>query len=182
MNQLAIKQNIGNGVLTLSPITINEDYRQKWNIHHLTDFVHLTINGNLVNNTLYRLGGLGHKEDLKNDYFMLLKHVEAFYKDNITKVKKDKPHLESRWCILNKNGVEKVEFDSFKSPYLVKNSCIYSIDNNYFNIENGLLYCKSYDAMTSADYLFLNNVYDDDKSKRGIMKINKKDGTWELFR
>jgi hypothetical protein len=35
--------------------------------------------------------------------------------------------------------------------------------------------------MNSNEYLFLNNEYDKDESKRGVMKINKKDGTWELF-
>jgi len=36
--------------------------------------------------------------------------------------------------------------------------------------------------MNTVDYLFLDNRYDNDKSKRGVMKINKKDGTWELFK
>jgi hypothetical protein len=35
--------------------------------------------------------------------------------------------------------------------------------------------------MQSKEFLFLENAYDDDKSRRGVMKIDKKSGTWELF-
>lgn len=165
--------------LQLSPIKLNDDYREKWNIT-LNDFVCLTRNGQLISDFLYRVGG-GGVPDVNKDYFMLLKYVEAFYPDSITKEEKRKPHLEGRWCILNKEGVEKVEFPHFKNPYLVRNSVIYSIDNDYYNIETGQLYCKSYSSLKSSDYLFLSNDFDKDKSKRGVMKINKKDGTWELF-
>lgn len=166
------------GQLQLSPITINEDYRKKWNIHG-HDYVCLTKGGELISNSLYRVGGFGG--DITKKYFMLLKYVEAFYSDTITKDKKRKPHLEGRWCILDNNGVEKVEFNQFDSPYPVNDSCIYSLNQKYYNIETGEFYCQSYSSMSSGDYLFLDNAYDDDKSRRGVMKINKKDGTWELF-
>ncbi len=170
---------LDNGIIELSKISINEDYREKWNVSE-RDFVCITKKGELIRPTLYRVGGFG--ADIKKNYFMLLKHVEAFYEDKITKVQKDKPHLESRWVILDKNGIEKVEFKQFDSPYLVSDSCIYSIKNSYHNIETGEMYCESYSAMSSADYLFLNNEYGKDTSKRGVMKINKKDGSWELFK
>ncbi len=165
--------------LQLSHIDINEEYRKKWNVHE-QDFVLLTRNGEPIRNTLYRVGGLG--ASLKDDYFMILKHTEAFYDDTLTKDKNKKPHLESCWCILdNKNGIEKVTFKPFASPYLVKNTPIFSLDSKYYNIETGELYCNSYSKMECKDFVFLDNAYDDDKSKRGVMKINKKDGTWELF-
>lgn len=167
------------GALQLSPITVNEDYRQKWNIHQ-NDFVCLTRNGVLISDSLYRVGGFG--ADLKGDYFMLIKHVEAYYEDSITKVKKDKPHLAGCWCILDKNGVEKVVFDRFKTPYPIKNSQVYSIDSNYYNIETGEFYCQSSTRIDSTDFIFLENRYDKDESKRGVLKINKKDGSWELFK
>lgn len=172
----------GDASLQLSPISINLEYCMKWNINtSLNDFVCLTKNGNLISNSLYRIGGMGTPNLKKDEYFMILKYVEAFYPDDITKIQKDKPHLEGRWCIIDKNGVEKVELSPFKSPYLVKNSCIYSIDSNYYNIETGELYGRAYSSMASTDYLFLDNKYAEDKSKCGVMKINKKDGTWELF-
>jgi len=182
--EIALQPNMGLSLkkqeetLQLSPIKLNEDYCLKWNIHS-RDFVHLTKNGELISNSLYRIGGFGI--DIKANYFLLLKHIEALYADNITTDKQRKPHLEGRWCILDKNGMERVVFDCFKNPYLIKDSCIYSVDDNYYNIETGELYCKSYKSMASSQYLFLENLYDDNSLKRGIMKIDKKLGTWELF-
>lgn len=59
---------------------------------------------------------------------------------------------------------------------------IYVIDNKYYNIESGEFYCNSYTSMDTNEYLFLDNKYDNDKSKRGVMKINKNDGTFEVFK
>ena len=64
--------------LALSPIKINEDYRVKWNVYY-DDFVCLTLDGELVRPTLYRVGGLNDPKPGKDRYFKLLKHVEAFY-------------------------------------------------------------------------------------------------------
>lgn len=166
--------------LQLSPIKINEQYREKWNIH-VSDFFCLTKAGQLISQSLYRIGGLGGFK--KDNYFQLLKYVEAIYDDIITRDKKRKLHLESRWVIIDKNGIEKVEFEQFDSPYLISNSVLYSIKGKYYNIETGEYYCDSSSNMQSYDFLFLENRYgcDKDESKIGIMKINKKDGSWELF-
>ncbi len=169
-----------NGSLQLSPISINEDYCKKWNIRQ-EDYVCLTKDGKLLRPTLYRIGGVNAPNLGKDNYFTLIKHVEAYYADDITKIDKEKPHLESRWCIIDKNGDEKVDVGPFKYIYIVNGSCIYSVDKDYFNIETGEHYCRAYSSMKSNEFLFLDNEYDDDKSKRGVMKINKKDGTWELF-
>jgi hypothetical protein len=169
-----------NNILQFSSISIREDYRKKWNIHQ-SDFICLTKNGKLVRDTLYRIGGLGRPKLDKDEYFMILKHVEAFYDDSITKDPKRKPHLDGRWCILDKNGNEKIEIDGHKSPYLVSNSQIYSVNRHYYNVETREFYCDAHTSMESTDYLFLENRYDKDVSKRGVMKINKKNGTWELF-
>lgn len=93
----------------------------------------------------------------------------------------DPKHLESRWCILDEYRNEKVEFKPFSTPYLVKNSCIYSVDRTYYNIDTGFLYCQASGSLKTKDFLFLENNYDKDDSKRGVLKINKKDGTFELF-
>ena len=166
--------------LQLSPIVIKDDYRKKWNIHE-NNFVCLTKGGNLISDALYRVGGIGGYINDENPYFMLLKYVEAFYNDSITKITKDKPHLEGRWCIIDKKGIEKKEFGHFKTPYIIKNSVIYSVDSNYYNIETGEFYGYGYTTMNSTNYLFIDNAYDKDKSKCGVIKINKKEGTSELF-
>ena len=175
------KENIGSG-LQLSQISVKEEYCKKWNIH-LNDFVCLTKNGELLRPTLYRIGGLNNPNLKTDNYFMLIKHVEAFYPKDILRMSKstDPKHLESRWCIIDKNGNEKVEFKAFESAYLVKDSCIYSVGSNYYNIETGKCYGRGSTSMQSKDFLFFDNSFDKDESKRGVMKIDKKNGIWELF-
>lgn len=113
---------------------------------------------------------------------MLIKHVEAFYADSITKDPQRKPHLESRWCIIDKHGDEKVVFEPFKHGYVVKDSVLYTMDSKYYNIETGVLYCYAVNHCESSEYVFLENRFDDDKTKRGVLKIHKKTGTVELFK
>jgi len=168
--------------LQLSPISLNNEYRNEWNAHD-RDFVCLVLNNELLRPTLYRVGGIGTPNVGIDRYFQILKHVEAFYSENILRMSNsNKPkHLESRWCIIDKFGNEKVELEQFKHLYLVKDSCIYSVDGNYYNIETGEFYCRSSSSMQSKNFLFLENSFDNDKSKRGVLKINKSDGTWSLF-
>ena len=188
--KLEVQQEKNNIGLQLSKISVNEEYAKKWNVD-LNDFVCLTKNGELISNNLYRIGGLNNPNLEKDKYFMLIKHVEAIYDFDFIKkcypnkskkeLEIERNHLDGLWCINDKNGIEKVECKKFSSPYLVKNSCIYSIDRNYYNIETGQLYCQAYTSVQSKDFLFLENSFDADKSKRGVMKINKKDGSYELF-
>lgn len=179
--------NNNDAPLQLSKITLNEEYRKKWKVR-MNDFVCLTRNGILVNESLYRVGGLGTANIGGLKYFILIKHVEAYYDDKIMKMldehhatDDERRHLESRWCIIDNNGVEKVIFDTFKTPYLVDNSCLYSLDGKYYNIETGESYGYSSTSMKSDEYVFLDNQFDSDVTKRGVLKINKKDGSWELF-
>ncbi len=111
-NQQIIKTNIvqqheDNSGLQLCPIEVNADYRKKWKADH-SDFLGMTYNGQLLNNNLYRVGGMGTR-DIKNvDYFLILKYVEAYYSDEIIRqCGGNKRHLEGRWCIYDKFGVEK---------------------------------------------------------------------------
>lgn len=173
-----INKNSKSG-LQLNPIKVDSAYCSKWNVDN-EDFVLMVKNGEPLTKNLYRVGGIGQPN--LNSYFLILKYVEAHYSDSITKVKKDKPHLEGRWCIYDKYGVEKKEFKSYSSPYLVKDSCIYSINREYYNIESGELYCHVSTAQESTDFLFLENRWDNDSAKRGVLKINKSDGSFELFK
>ena len=171
---------IKDNLLSFSKITVNPDYCKAWNIRS-TDFILLTRNGEVVRDTLYRIGGLNHPELNKDKYFMLLKHEEAFYPDNITKIVKDKPYLASMWCILDIYGNEKIVFKPFQHPYLKKDSCLYTVDGKYYNIETGECYGSSSHAITSKEFMFLNNEFEKDKSKRGVLKVNLIDGSTELF-
>lgn len=182
------KADVGSSALQLSPIQVDEEYCKEWN-ERMTDFVVLTKNGELISNSLYRVGGF--VADIKQDYFMLLKYVEDIYDYDFLKkcypsksnkqLELEKKHLSGHWCILDKNGVEKKVFDQFKNPYLTKDSCIYSVDSNYYNIETDEHYGYSSSSFSSKEFLFLDNRFEKDKSKCGVMKINKKDGSYEVF-
>ncbi len=176
-------EEINDNKVKLSPIQVNEEYLREWN-ESSRDFVMLTVNGNLISNSLYRLGGMGKKPDGEN-YFMLLKYVEAYYDiEWLRRIKSNSgpKHLESRWCILDKNGIEKFVANGYDNPYLIKNSCIYSLKNCYYNAETNELYCESYTKMESDSFVFLDNKYDKDESRRGVWQINKKDGTYTILK
>jgi hypothetical protein len=164
-------------MIEFKPVIIDEDYRKKWNIHN-RDFIQLYKDGVKISDTFYRIGGIGG--DWTDGYIMLLKYVEAYYDDVVTKDKKQKPHLENQWCILNEDGIEKVNFNRFEDPYL-KGGVIYSCGSKYYNIETGEYYGESYNCMHTKDYIFINNAYDKDKTKRGILRIHKFNGAVKLY-
>ncbi len=173
---------IKNSDLALNPIQVNAEYKEKWN-EHCSDFLLLTKGGEVLRNTLYRIGGLNNPNLEKDRYFMLLKHSEAFYADDITTDKKRKPHLQSTWCILDSMGNEKVVFPTFTHPRIIKNSVVYTCDNKYINIETGEVYAD-YAAVgiESSEFIFIKNRFDKDESRRGVLKVDKLTGKWELFK
>lgn len=168
-------------MLELRHVDISDEYKEKWDIY-LKDFLHLYKDGKLLRNTLYRLGGLNNPNLEKDRFFKLLKHTEDYYEDSITTDPKEKPHLNSTWCILDSDGVEKIVAGEYESIYIIEDSIVYNTKDKYYNIETGELYCNSYKIMTSSEFLFLDNKYDDDKTKRGIWQINKKDGSYTILK
>lgn len=161
----------------LTPIELPEDYCRKWNTHE-RDFVQLTRYGVPINNSIYRTGMFGGK--FKDGYTLLLKYTEALYNDSITRDEARKRHLEGIWCIVDKNGVEKVNFKKFENAYL-SGGVIYSVDRNYYNIETGELIGSSSQTMASDDYIFLEDHFNKDTSKRGVIQIKKSDGSWQIY-
>ncbi len=190
-------QPVFDNKIQFSKINLDEDYSKKWNNNN-NDFICLTKNGELLRPTLYRIGGIGPSKPNEDGYYVLLKYVEAFYSDeimsmsaehykkhNIKNIKHTANHLEAKWVIIDKFGNEKIELDNFNSPHLVKNSCIYSIKGKYYNIETNELYCYTNETCESSEFLFLENRYNfgDCKDKPlGVYKINKKDGSFEIFK
>lgn len=123
---------------------------------------------------------------------MLLKYVEAIYDymfikgcyphKNDKELELQRKHLESRWCIIDQFGVEKVEFKQFENLNLISDSCIYSVGSKFYNVETQELYCESHRSVSSKQYLFLENKYDVNENKRGVLKIDKQTGEFELFK
>jgi len=189
---LAITATKG-GMLQLNKIDVKGEYLSEWN-EHSKDFYALAMNGEIIRNTLYRKGGLNFNLKVGIDkYFMLLKYTECIYDlDFIQKCYPEKSkteqevlrkHLKSQWVIIDSYGDEKVIFDQFKHANLVNSmSPIYFIDGNYYNIDTGYFYCNASSSMSTKTVLILENKYDSDEAKKGIMKINLNDGTWEVFK
>lgn len=176
--------------LQLAKIEVDPAYLSKWN-ESSKDFVCLVKNGELLRPTLYRIGGMGNPNVGKDKYFLLLKYVEAVYDLEFLKgcypdrsnkqLESQRNHLEGCWCILDSEGNERIVFKQFQSPWLIKDSCLYSLDSDCYNIETGEKYGRSSNCLESNDYVFIANLFDKDHSKRGILKIKKSDGTSELF-
>lgn len=171
-----------NNMLSKVKPDMDEQYKKYWNITE-GDFFGLAKDGKLLRNTLYREGNSsGMNQDT---YFMLMKHTEAFYPDSITTDPDKKRHLACHWCIIDKEGNEKIVFEEFHHGYLISNSCIYTIDNYYFNIETKEKICKSYQSMKSENYLFLSPVPESLKDlknrKHIVLKVDKKTGAYEVI-
>jgi len=163
--------------ISLVPVEINADYAKKWNDHN-TDFVHVYKNGKKVSEQLYRIGGFGGLKD--ESYLAIIKYVEQYYDDTITTKKNMKRHLAAHWCIINKDGEEIVVMDEFKYPYLL-GGLLYTVDNCYYNIETGEFIGKSYTHMNSNEFIFIDNAYDECKSRRGVICINKNTGNYIIY-
>ena len=168
--------------IQLSPIEVKSDYLKKWNAYVRNFFV-LTLNEVPIRHTLYRLGNGNHPNPETDKYFLLLKYTEALYSKDILQMSKstDPRHLASSWVIIDSKGNELFEAENHEPLYLIKNSCIYSYKGNYYNIETGELYGCCSSSIDSEDYLFIDNKYHKDTSKRGVLKINKLTGESELF-
>lgn len=182
--------------LVFGKMTLDEAYAKEWRADNLNDFLCLLYDGKLVSDTLYRVGGLGTLNFKKGNYLMLLKHTEDIYSQAFMHRCYDKEqrkrldpailtgkHLKSQWCIIDKQGVEKQVFDDgLNYPYLIKNSVLYGYKDRIWNIESGYEYGrKTGSTLESEQYLFF-EYYGDDERKQGIMRVNKKTGTWKVHK
>ena len=164
--------------LRLCPVTIDDEYRKEWNIYS-DDFVCFVRNKQLLRSTLYRIGGIGFYGLGKTKYFTLLKYVEAYYSKDILDLSgSNKPkYLADHWVILDSYGNEKVESKSFETIWVIENSCIYLISEDYYNIETGKYYGKfSGRRLISSQYVFLKGW-----NSKNILRIDKLDGTTKIY-
>ena len=167
--------------LVFQLVTLDESYRKKWNVSNSSnDFGIIMRNGEIVNDKIFRIGGLStfNQED---EYMSLLYQKESFYSKEIMDMSKSggtPNHLANLTTFLNKNGEIAIIFeDKLNYPRIV-GGCIYSVDNNYYNIKTNEFICSGYDSMKSKDFLFVNSQYNKDKNKRGVFQINIKFGTY----
>lgn len=173
--------------IELRKAEVSDEYRKKWNDHGMT-YYHLYVNGVKKSDNLYRKGGFFNDSNLNNDYFILLKQVEDYYNDTITTDLKDKPHLAQHSTIINNNGDERYVADHFDTIYHL-GGVVFSIKNiggegKIMNVLTGEIYSKGYYdiTMSSEEYVFVDNRFTKDKDKKGVLKINKSNGSYELFK
>jgi hypothetical protein len=166
-------------MIEFKPANITEEYFKEWNCIS-NDINQIYLNDKLVSKNIYRKNAISNWKD---GYLTLNKLVEDYYNDTITNNPKRKKYLKYVNCIIDENGIEKVELkDSFKYINHI-GGIVYSVANSYYNIETKELYCKTYSpSLKSKDFIFLDNNYDEDKSKRGVWKINLHTGEYEIFR
>ena len=104
-----------NGVV-LKTITLDEKYSKKWNIDSRNYFGNLYKDGVKLSDTLYSISGIGTMLNSSNNmYFILLKHTEAYYDDDIIKDKNKKRHLASSHSIIDIEGNVKIELEDYSS-------------------------------------------------------------------
>ena len=72
------KTSFNNSALQLSKIQVNQKYLDEWN-ENCKDFVVLSKNGEILRNTLYRVGGLNNPKVGIDKYFMLLKQIRRIF-------------------------------------------------------------------------------------------------------
>lgn len=169
-------------MIQFAPIKLNPEYANGWN-ERMTDFFHLCDEqGNKINDTLYRKGGMGGK--FSDGYCIIIKYIEAEYSDDITIDPKRKKHLDSYFCVINENGEEKMVSDKFETIthyggllFSVRGlSCSYS---KLYNIETGECFGEISDELNSNEFLFFRFL--ETYSTKGVKKVNKYTGEVEFF-
>lgn len=188
MSDILLKEKVEtsskDNCIELWKIDLNVDYKKKWGITS-DDIYCLCKNGELIRPTLYRIGGLSTKADFsRGGYFLLLKQVESMYSaDEVREYNLNSSgYICQRWVIVDHNGNEVVEFERFNRPYLVKNSIFYKLNSYIVNILTGEEIYYGEKTFESSDYIFIDNMNYSAKGERGVYKINKKDGSIEIFK
>lgn len=160
----------------LIPIDVDSEIVKQFNLHQNDYKVFVDESNNLISNTLYRIGVISlYNPD--NKYNLLLKHI--FDETN--------KHLFSRWCIVNQYGEEKYVHheNRLKTPRIIANSCIYRIEDEYYNIETGYHYGYASKSVENNEILILDlKSHWSNKEKNlqeGLFKINKETGIGEYM-
>lgn len=173
-------------IIEISDISLNNDFKEKYRITN-SDFACFSVDNTPIDNHIYRFGGLG-KPNLKEDLCFL---VFRYYPSKMTKDYIKKYNLNQKYpyriihkcVIMDIHGNTLKEFDdTLHTPYLKKGTYIYSIGGKYYNAKTSEYY-GSGTSFDSQDYIFINNTHDYiDKSKEGVVRINKKTGESLIYK
>jgi hypothetical protein len=168
-------------MIQFAPIKLNPEYAKEWN-EHMTDFFHLCDEqGNKINDTLYRKGGIGGK--FSDGYCIIIKHVETEYPDDITTDPKRKKHLASHFCVINEKGEEKMYVEHFGS-ITHYGGLLFSVtrlgaSQKLYNVENGECFGEISSSLNSNEFVFFQ--FHEGYKNKGVKKVNKFTGEVEFF-
>ncbi len=157
-------------------VELNPEYKEKFQID--TEFVKSFKNGKLLNDSLYKIPFLSGIKD-GDKYIIINKYIESVFNKRVLDITKNKNpnYLESTYCIIDSDGNEKVNFEPNETPYLIKNSCLYKLNNRYYNIETNYLYGESNKDVLKTKEFILIQVKDNE-----VIKINKENGSFEIIK
>ena len=170
--------------LVFQLVTLDKDYQKKWNVRNSADdFGIIMRNGNIVNDKLFRIGGLSIFRE-GEQYISLLHQKESFYSKEIMDMSKSggtANHLANLTTFLNKNGEIAIIFEDKLNYPIIVGGCIYAYNNKYYNIKTQEFICSGYASMKSKDFIFVENKYADDIDRRGVFQINIHNGTYVTY-
>jgi len=164
-------------MVELKPAVLTKEYIKEWNIYN-PKLYNIYVDGVKKSDKLYTMGVF--PANLENPYFLILLHREALYELHIEANPEKRKHLESVFTIITNKGEVKKEFNSFNSPYLL-GGLIYVLNNSYYNIETGEKYLNTSHSINTENYLFLDNRYDSVESRKGVMQLDKRTGTYTII-
>jgi len=170
-------------------VILTDEYMKEWNIsnqNHKFGMLYSPRNGKL-SNEIFRIGGLStFKSDEK--YMQLLLQVESFYSDEIMKMSKihkvketTNKHLSNTTVIVDANGEIKASFNSLSYPNLI-GGILYIQDGKCYNIETEEMICNVCSSAESKEYIFIEDRYNKEKTKRGVYQIQLETGNYILHR
>ena len=163
-------------------VDLSESYRKKWTLTpNEDDFGVLVLDGEIIGNNLYRIGGL-FSVNRNDKYMILLLQEEAHYSKEIMKMSKStgsNNHLVNQTCIVNDKGVVMSVFRTLSYPYIIGGT-IYSLNKKYYNIETNELICEG-DSIQSKDFIFVESRYNNNTELRGVYQINISNGTYVMY-
>ena len=139
--------------------------------NNISRYSHLYKDGVKISNTYFRLGGFD--TGFNNKLYASLIHYPNYPIDK---------ECWGNHCIIDSNGKIVLEAEKFDSSLYYLDGVIAKKRDIYINLLTGEPIVKSYStSLKSKEFIFVECNDYEDKFKKGIYKINKNTGEFEIF-
>jgi hypothetical protein len=128
--------------------------------------------GKIISNIHFRLGGIPKRFGKDNDFCSLIAYPEL-------NTKKE----EGTWgnhCIINMKGEVVLMANKFETSFYYWGGALATIKDVIYNLYTLEPIVESTSKIESENFYFAENRYND-KYQKGVYKINKKTGEYEIF-